>query len=356
MKIQSVKYLTREGFRNVWVNRLMSIASVGVLVACMVLIGMAVLITKNVDKSMQNLEQQNVVMVYFNDKNSVIYGEDAASGQTTNTSSSAAETASSETSSASQENNSLEQTADIPEDSYLIHNEEEALAVCEVLKKIPNVAEVQFISGDEALKKAKETVLDGQASAFEILEEENGNPMSHGAKITLVSMDKFDETISAISKTAGVDSVVSHGDLAKKIAGIKSAISLVCFWIIGILGIISLVIVSNTIRVTMYNRKLEISIMKAVGATDSFIRLPFVIEGIVLGVVSALLSEGLIYFCYRVAGETLSSTFNTLIPFKNEAFMLLGIFLVIGVVAGALGSFIMIGKYLKKEGSEFRAI
>ena len=69
MKIQSIRYLTREGFRNVWVNRLMSVASVGVLVACMVLIGFAILLTQNVNVYMSSLEQQNVVMVYFNDEN-----------------------------------------------------------------------------------------------------------------------------------------------------------------------------------------------------------------------------------------------------------------------------------------------
>lgn len=337
MKIQSVKYLTREGLRNVWVNRLMSVASIGVLVACMVLIGMAVLITKNVDKSMQSLEQQNVVMVYFNDKNSVIYGKEAFTAPT-------------------DENTEAKPTDDIPESAYLIHNEEEAKAVCEELKKIENVASVEFISSEEALKIAKETVLEDQAGAFAIFEEEGGNPMSHGARVTLSSMENFDASVSAIEKTNGVDSVVSHGELAKKIAGIKSAIGLVCFWIIGILAIISLVIVSNTIRVTMYNRKLEISIMKAVGATDSFVRLPFIIEGVILGVISALISEGIIYFCYRVAGESMRATFNTLIPFGNEAWGLLLIFLLIGVVAGAIGSAFMIGKYLRKEGSEFKAL
>lgn len=344
MKIQSVKYLTKEGFRNVWVNRLMSVASIGVLVACMVLIGMAILLTKNVDKSMQSLEQQNVVMVYFNDKNSVIYSDEGTASE--NTSSSAAASG------------STGETAntDIPDSAYLIHNEEEALAVCKELEKLENVENVEFISSEEALKRAKDTVLEDQAGAFEIFDEEGGNPMSHGAKITLKSMENFDTTIADISKTKGVDTVVSHGELAKKISGIKSAIGLVCFWIIGILGIISLVIVSNTIRVTMYNRKLEISIMKAVGATDSFVRLPFIIEGMILGVVSAVVSLGLIYFCYRVAGETMRSTFSTLIPFSQEVWSLLGIFLIIGVLAGAVGSAFMIGKYLRKEGSEFKAL
>lgn len=352
MKMQSIRYLTREGFRNVWVNRLMSIASIGVLVACMLLIGMAILITKNVDVTMSTLEQQNVVMVYFNDKNSVIY-QDASIPETTTASSvsSATATASGTTSS---DRKKTENT--IPDSAYLIHNEEEAKAVCDVIRKIENVASVEFISSEEALERAKETVLKDQSGAFAIFEEEGGNPMSHGARVMLDSMDEFDQTVAKIEKTTGVHSVVSHGDLAKKIADIKSGITMICFWIIGILAVISLVIVSNTIRVTMYNRKLEISIMKAVGATDSFIRLPFIIEGMILGLVSALISEGLLYFCYRVAGEAMSGSFKLSIPFASEAWGLLGIFCLIGILAGALGSFIMIGKYLKKEGSEFKAI
>lgn len=360
MKIQSVRYLTREGFRNVWVNRLMSIASIGVLVACMVLIGMAMILTKNVDKTMSQLEQQNVVMVYFNDLNSVLYGGASqitvsADGTAAQSGANAGNTASN-TTTTTPSNQTATNAAAIPETAYLIHNEDEAKAVCEQIKAIENIASVEFISSEEALKRAENTVLQDQAGAFSILEEEGGNPMSHGAKVTLVSMDKFDATISSISKLSGVQSVVSHGELAKKIANIKSAIAMVCFWIIGILGIISLVIVSNTIRVTMYNRKLEISIMKAVGATDSFVRMPFIIEGMLLGIISAAISEGLIYFCYRVARENIASTYTTLIPFREQAVELLVIFLIIGIVAGAFGSFIVIGKYLRKEGSEFKAL
>ncbi len=339
MKMQSVKYLTNEGFKNVWVNRLMSVASVGVLVACMTLIGMAILLTKNVDKSMSSLEQQNVIMAYFNDKNSVVYGDAAAIG------------ASSTASNASQSANSS-----VPDTAYRIHNEQEAQAVCDAIQKLPNVASVEYISSEKALENAKSTVLEDQAGAFEIFEEEGGNPMSAGCRITLTSMDQFDQTIAAIKNTEGVSNVVSHGDLAKKLSALKSGIAMVCFWIIGILGIISLVIVSNTIRVTMYNRKLEISIMKAVGATDSFIRLPFVIEGMLLGLISAAISEGLLYLCYRIAAETISSAFTISIPFGQMAWQLLGIFAAIGVLAGAFGSAIMISKYLRKEGSEFKAL
>lgn len=353
MKIQSVKYLTREGFRNVWVNRLMSIASIGVLVACMVLIGFAILITENVNVYMNNLEQQNVVMVYFNDKNSVIY-QDAS--QLSTTSDTSSDSASSKSSSTSSKDDKSEVPA-IPDDAYLIHNEEEAKAVCAEIEKLDNVKKpVEFISSEQALENAKGTALQDMAGAFEILDEEGGNPMSHGARVTLISMEKFDQTVESIKKVTGVHSVVSHGDLAKTIADIKSGISMICFWIIGILGVIALVIVSNTIRVTMYNRKLEISIMKAVGATDAFVRLPFVIEGVVLGLLSAVLSEAILYFCYRVAAEAMGTSFTLSVPFSEKALLLFGIFAAIGIVAGALGSAFMISKYLKKEGSEFKAL
>ena len=357
MKIQSIKYLTREGFRNVWVNRLMSIASIGVLVACMVLIGFAILITENVNVYMNNLEQQNVVMVYFNDKNSVIYQDASQISTTSNTSSGETSSTSSKTSSTSSKDDDKNETPDIPDDAYLIHNEEEAKAVCAEIEKLDNVKKpVEFISSEQALENAKGTALQDMAGAFEILDEEGGNPMSHGARVTLISMEKFDETVESIKKVTGVHSVVSHGDLAKTIADIKSGISMICFWIIGILGIIALVIVSNTIRVTMYNRKLEISIMKAVGATDAFVRLPFVIEGVVLGLFSAILSEAILYFCYRVAAEAMGTSFTLSVPFSSKALLLFGIFAAIGVLAGALGSAIMISKYLKKEGSEFKAL
>ena len=122
--------------------------------------------------------------------------------------------------------------------------------------------------------------------------------------------------------------------------------------------IISLVIVSNTIRVTMYNRKLEINIMKAVGATDSFIRIPFLVEGVAIGLLSALISMGLVYFLYKAVVETLKSVLNiaSVVPFGQFAWQLLALFVVVGVFAGVFGSVFVITKYLKKEGSEFRAI
>ncbi len=334
MKARSLKYLAAEGVKNIWANRLMSIASVGVLVACMVLIGMASLITKNVNKAISTLEQQNVIMAYFNDKNSVLYGD--------------SENAPSQT----------DENVSIPEDSYLIHNDEEAKALCDKLSEIDNVLSVEYISSEAGLQSVKDTLLEGKEEYFTFLDEEYGNPLSAAAKITLADMSKFSETLSLIESTEGVDSVQSQSDLADKINAIKTGVGVAGVWIIAILLIISLVIVSNTIRVTMYSRKLEIGIMKAVGATDSFIRLPFVIEGMFIGVISAIFSMAIVYFCYRVATETLMQSLGVMeiIKFSSVALETFGIFVLIGLVSGAVGSLFMISKYLKKEGSEFTAI
>ncbi len=340
MKLASIKYLTGEGFKSVWANRLMSLASTGVLVACMVIIGLAILIAENVNMAVGNLEKQNVVMAYMKDYTWALYDEDRPEN-----------TSSEETTEQADKNG-------IKESDYIIHNEKEAKALCDEIAKLPNVAEVTYVSGEEGLESTKNILPDGQEEYFTFLEEEYGNPLSGAAKVTMTDMALFNETVEQIKKIEGVSSIQSQGDLADTLNALKKGIGVAGIFIISILVIISLVIVSNTIRVTMYNRKLEISIMKAVGATDAFVRIPFVVEGMLIGIISALISEGLLYFCYRVATETIISTLGTtdIVKYSEMALPLLLVFLAIGILAGVIGSVIMIGKYLKKEGSEFAAI
>ncbi|MBR7132616.1 MAG: ABC transporter permease [Clostridia bacterium] len=355
MKLGSVKYLVGEGIKNTWVNRLMTLASVGVLVACMVIIGLAILITENVNVAIGNLEQQNVVMAYMKDYNWALYSDD----NTSEDQASSSETASSENEDG--ENSADEDEADkngIKETDYIIHSDEEAQALCDEIAKLPNVAEVIFVSSEEGLQTVKDSMLAGQDEYFDFLNEEYGNPMSCAAKIKMKDMALFDETLEQISALEGIDIIQSQSDLAEKITAIKNGIGVAGVWIIAILMVIALVIVSNTIRVTMYNRKLEISIMKAVGATDTFVRIPFVVEGMLIGLISAVIAEGLLYFCYRVATETIISTLSTtdIVKYGDVALWLFLVFAVIGLFAGVLGSVIMIGKYLRREGSEFAAI
>ena len=335
MKMTSIKYLVGEGFKNTWVNRLMSIASVGVLMACMVIIGLALLITENVNMAIGNLEQQNVVMAYMKDYNWALLEQELPKN---------------EGSTEEADENGIRQS------DYVIHNEEEAKAVCDKIAKIENVAEVKFISSEEALKIIQDSMSEGKELSQSILDGDN--PLSCSAQIKMHDMALFNETIEKISAVDGIYEIESQGDLAETITAIKNGIGVAGVWIIAILMVIALVIVSNTIRVTMYNRKLEISIMKAVGATDTFVRIPFVVEGVVIGIVSAHLAEVILYFCYRVATETIVKTLNTtdIVKYGDMAWILLAIFVGIGLFAGIIGSLIMISKYLRKEGSEFAAI
>ena len=354
MKVSSVRYLVKEGAKNAWVNRLMTLASVGVLVACMVIIGLAILISENVNKAVGKLEQQNVVMAYMKDYNWALYGDDKDNSSDDTSAVSSEETASSDT-------QQTEEQADengIKSGDYVIHNADEAKALCEKIAALDNVASVTYVTSDEGLESVKKSMLEGQESYFTFLDDKYGNPMSDAAKITMKDMARFDETIEQIKKIDGINKIQSQNDLADKITAIKRGVGIAGFWIIAILMIIALVIVSNTIRVTMYNRKLEISIMKAVGATDSFVRIPFVVEGMIIGLVSAVIAEGLLYFCYRVATETIMSTLNTsdIVHYSDVAWWLLLIFVGIGIFAGILGSVIMISKYRRHEGSEFAAI
>ena len=358
MRLSSIKYLIGEGFKNAWINRLMSLASIGVLVACMVVIGLALLISENVAKAIGNLEQQNVVMVYMEDYNWALYSDK------NDTVSSTASQSSDSSQSTSSESSSSQQTAGeadkngIKSSDYTIHNDEEAKALCDKIAAIDNVASVTFVSSEEGLETVKASMLEGQEEYFTFLDEEYGNPMSCAAKVTMKDMALFSETVKKIEVLDGVDVIQSQDDLADKITAIKNGIAMSGIWIIAILMIIALVIVSNTIRVTMYNRKLEISIMKAVGATDTFIRIPFVVEGMLIGLISALIAEGLLYFCYRVATEKIIATLATtdIVKYEDMALLLLLVFIAIGLFAGIIGSIIIISKYLRKEGSEFAAI
>ncbi len=343
MKIGSIKYLAGEGIKNTWANRLMTIASVGVLVACMVIIGLAILISENVAKAIGNLEQQNVVMAYMKDYNWALYGNDNDDASSETTDSESTEEA---------DKNGIKAS------DYVIHNDEEAKALCDKIAKLPNVAEVIFVSSEEGLNSVKESMLEGQEEYFTFLDDEYGNPISCAAKIKMKDMALFSETVEKVRQIDGIDTIQSQDDLAEKINAIKTGLGVAGVWIIAILVLISLVIVSNTIRVTMYTRKLEISIMKAVGATDAFVRIPFVVEGMLIGLISALIAEGILYFCYRVATETIISTLGTndIVKYGDMAWILLAVFIAIGVLAGIIGSVIMISKYLRKEGSEFAAI
>ncbi|MEE1245925.1 MAG: permease-like cell division protein FtsX [Acutalibacteraceae bacterium] len=294
-----IGYLTKEGFRNIRVNHLMSIASIAVLMSCLVMMGAAFMVIVNVNNVMSEIESQNVVMVYLKDE---VQGE----------------------------------------------------AITEMREKITlmqNVKKCEFVDKETAFKQQLEE-LDTDATYFEGVE----NPLPDLFKVSVSDMTKFDKTVAELKALDGVDSVRDNREIAQTLVKIRQTIFYVSIGVIAVLLLISLFIIANTVRITMYSRRLEINIMKSVGATNWFIRWPFMVEGMVLGAISGILSLAVVWGLYRLVQPSVTSMLTmvsrgfTTVPFLNYAIYLLVAFLAIGIVSGGIGSLISIQKYLKERG------
>lgn len=299
----SLKYLIKEGFRNTWTNRMMSIASICVLLSCLVLIGSASMIFLNVNALVDEIEDENVIMVFIEDE---------------------------------ADQNAIDKMASD-------------------LKGMSNVQAIEYIPKEQAWEEQLATMEKAQAEFF----TDKTIPLPNAYKVTISDLALFNQTVKDVNELDNVEIVRGNSDLAKKIERISNGVSIFAIVIISVLFIISLFIISNTIKLTVYSRRLEISIMKSVGATNSFVRLPFVVEGMVLGVVSAIVSLGVVWGIYEFAtayfGDILSE-FMKILDFKDYALYMLLAFLGIGVISGVGGSLITMGKYLNKEGSEISGI
>ncbi len=299
MKGTSLKYLTHEGFRNVWVNRLMSLASVTVLMACLIIMGAGIMIYFNINNVVDKVQSQNVVMVYVAD--------DATEDETTQIGTS--------------------------------------------LEGISNVESCEFVPKEVAFQEQIQS-MGGDAALFEGFDE---IPLPDAYKVTVKDLSQFENTVSQIKQINKVDSVRENSDLASKLLSLRHAVSIVSVGLVVMLFLVALFIISNTIRITMFSRKLEISIMKAVGATNWFIRWPFMIEGMILGTISGIVSLGVLWGLYAVAEKVFAQTLSligfSLVPFSEYWWQILLVFVAIGLFTGGFGSLVSMAKYLKEQGS-----
>lgn len=299
MKGSSLKYLTREGFRNIWVNRLMTLASVTVLLACLVIIGVGAMAFFNIDALLDKVEAQNVVMVY------------------------------------------VEMDSDDLTTS----------GVGVELQKMENIDSCEFIPKEDAFRAQIES-MGGDSAVFEGFTE---CPLPDAYKVTLKDLTQFSATVEQIKTLTGVSSVRENSDLASKLLSIRRAVTVVSIGLVAMLFLVALFIIANTIRITMFSRKLEINIMKAVGATNWFIRWPFLVEGVLIGIIASVLSLGVLWGLYELAAVSFSDLLLSLgfsfVPFTRYALQILGVFLGIGIFTGGFGSMISMNKYLKEQGS-----
>ena len=302
----SFRYLVKEGFRNTWTNRMMSIASICVLLSCLVLIGSASMIFLNINSLVQKIEDENVIMVYIDDEAT---------------------------------------DADIDEMGIKLND-------------ISNVEKIEFVAKEDAWAEQIATMDEAQAEFF--TETTDEIPLPDAYKVTVKDLNQFTSTVKEIKALDHIYTVRQNTDLAKKLATLSHGITIIAIVIISVLFAISLFIISNTIKLTVYSRRLEISIMKSVGATNSFVQLPFVVGGIILGGVAGVVSLFAVWGIYEVAVKSFADVFRsiglTALTFTDYALPILGIFIAIGIVSGVGGSLITMRKYLTKEGSEISAV
>lgn len=299
MKNRNIRYLTHEGIKNIAINRLMSVASVAVLMSCLVIIGFALLLFLNVDSLLNHIESQNVVMAFCE-----IGAEEAVVADT-------------------QRN----------------------------LELIENIESVSFVSKSEAY----ESVVASLGENADILKNIDNSFLPDGFRIVIDDMSIFSETVAKISSLETVASVQQNSDLAEKFEEIRTAVTYISVGVIIVLFIVSMFIIANTVRITMFSRKLEISIMKAVGATNWFIRWPFLVEGICIGLISSVLSFFVLALLYNLSGSAFTSIFgmlgNTIVNFWDYAVVIFVGFVIVSVITGGVGSLISMSRYLKEQGS-----
>ncbi|MBQ4100423.1 MAG: permease-like cell division protein FtsX [Oscillospiraceae bacterium] len=302
MRFGSFIYLVKEGFKNVWFNRLMSLASIGVLTACLLLIGGAALLSANVTAIVGVVEDQNELVVFLEDELS------------------------------DNQKNSID----------------------DKIKSLNGLLSVNFISKEQALIEQQNKVNPEYSEIFNGLQGDQ-NPLPDSYRIKLDSLEDLSSITAQITAIEGVLQVSAPTELANTITEIKRMINIAGLGIIVLLIVVSVVIIANTIKITVFNRRKEIGIMKYVGATDSFIRLPFLVEGMLLGIISAVLAFGILFFGYTYLLDSLVTNgiswfamiSQNLLPFDDIALPLFAFFAIMGTVTGTVGSLMFVKKYLK---------
>lgn len=299
MRSSNVRYLVNKGVTSVWKNFIMSFASFSILLVSLLLVSCAVLFMMNANIIMGNIEDTNEITVYIK--------KNATSEQ-------------------------------------LQH-------VGDVMRSNGNLTDIRYYSSAEALEDFKKDMAE-YADLLEYLEE---NPMPETYLARVVDIANIRATVNAIESIEAVEQVKAPYDFAGALINIRQMLTIIVAAVLMTLIIVSIVIVSNTIRASVFARRNEISIMKYVGATDSFIKLPFFVEGCFIGILAGIASWGVTWLIYDAIFSLFTDSltlwemfgFFNLIPFDTVKFPLLGISCLVGALLGAAGTLISMGKYLK---------
>lgn len=300
MKASSVKYLVGQGFKGVWKNKMMSFASFCILLVSLLMVGVSCLTAINLTRVIGGIESQSEVVVIIKDE--------------------------------------LNETA--------VNELKDKLA------GIPNVNTISLYSKQEAWKNMLDNMNDEEKSFFQYADD---NPLPNTFKVTVKDIKKMTETTTQIETYEGVESTKSPTALTNVLINIRRIFTIVAFAIVLALVLVCLIIISNTTRSSVFARRKEINIMKYVGATNGFIRIPFFVEGMIVGVFAAAGALGLTKFAYDSIYRIFNDNFSlwsilgvqNLYSFKELALPVSLSYLIAGAVIGAVGTSFSTKKHLQ---------
>ncbi len=287
-----------EAFSGMIKNGLMTVASVVVVTSCLIMLGVFLVVTLNVNSMSDDIADSCQVKVYV--------------------------------------------TREAQDGGKLSSIEDQ-------IKKISYAKEVTYENGVAAFKKIKGQMEKDELASFEGLPDDL---LPDAFNVTVDDISNTTKITKILKEIEGVDRVDSGDDVVSMINTIRNAVKKISFWIIIAFMLISIFIISNTVKLTLHNRRKEINIMKYVGATDSYIRWPFIIEGMLVGIISALIAFGITHSVYgalsgAVTGESSIVSFIKLLSF-NDIWQIFALsYATLGIVIGSLGSAFSIRKYLK---------
>ncbi|WP_164174148.1 permease-like cell division protein FtsX [Ruminococcus flavefaciens] len=301
MKLSGIRYLADQGVENIWKNKMMAFATFCVLLISLLLVGIAGLFYINLNSMIKGLGSQNEVVVIMN------------VGTT----------------------------------------EEQNSAAEEAIKALPNIDKVEFVSKEDALARQKASLPNAE-KIFNDYIGDDASFMPDGFSVTVKNTDKITETTEKISALANIQSASASPQVAEFLRELRKVVSLIAGAIIAALAVVSMIIISNTTKASVFARREEIQIMKYVGATNAFIRLPFFVEGMVTGFFAGagayFITWAIYSSAYNMIKEQgmLMNTFgvSSLIPFDKIQLVVILAYLVSGALIGALGSVISTRKHI----------
>ena len=298
MRFSSFTYLVGQGLHNLRANRLMTFASMGVLTVCMLLIGAAYLLGVNIDYMVDYIGNQNETVVYMDDA-----------------------------------------------------TEDQIAAADAAIRSTSHVVGVTYMSPEDVLATYGDMLKD-YTNLQQVFQDDN--PFTPNYRVTVDDPDNIEAVSAQLMQIDGVASVKAPLAMADTFTSLQRVINYACYGIVAVLAIVSIVVINNTIKITVFNRRKEIGIMKLVGATNGFIRFPFFVEGVTSGLISAALASGIVcgaYYAlcrwYAENPSNLSQMFGgQLVPLENVWYYIVGGFVLLGFVLCGLGTATSIRKHL----------